>query len=1753
MSNAAEKDIADKPDGDGHKKFQRISLGCLTVKNPVRRLCIKIVTWKWFDRAIVFCVVFNTVILGLTDYTDAWVEGPNMTIWINWFIDKCNSVSFWIFLAEATVKIVAMGFCFGERAYFSDGWNRLDLVIVASGVLAMLNFKGVKVGYIRVLRVMRPLRTLHSLPGARRCWSWLARPPPFFAVGLKVLTNSLLASLPALANVFVLLMFCTLVFAILGMEMYRGTFHYRCRATPFPVALPPNGTFNYPPNASYISTVQAAPDLFPCMMGSAPISQNMSVWPEPQDCFWPSDPGERTPKLCNPNSAVGRQCVAGFVCGSNYDSEGNPRFKYMELAPWNQSSGDDALFHSNLNFGFTSFDNLGRSAIIILQTLTASGWMVLTQTTQSTGSPVVGGIFFTVLMYVGMCFLLQLNMAVLFSEFEKAKEQQAKLQLKEMQRKSVLLASLPPERAKPRPVHVAAARAPSSRLSIAVQSSWRRHVSAVRTRMSTLVKSKPFINFGLVVTVLNIVILALDHHDIDIEAKTIYEMINFTFMVYFGVESMVKMIGLGFRHFWIDKFNRFDVLTFVLGVVEVIVHPPTFIDGTPGGGGIFTAFRAARAFKLARMWKSLNQLLTAILTSFGEILNFLLFLVLFLLIFSLVGMELFATKYQFDPNNFAMPYNNSNPQARLHRSNFDSIQWAFFTVFQILTYDNFPAVMYDGWIAVGTITPLYFALVIILGVLIVMNMFSAILVQSVMVDKDDDDDAIDDVVGAAIECSTGNDGTTAAANGLDTSGGHGTEHDASVPVVHKANTKPDRRGTVTPQRLRMTKRAMQQLMRMINSSAPPAESSNGGGVLADDNTGTVQVNPGKSLYIFSPSNPIRRMCTLALRRREYTWVMSTIIFVSCVGTALDSPLQDSTTGLGLVLDTSNLVFAVLFSIEMALNVIARGLLFGPDAFVKDSWRLLDGFIVFVSVLPFCLGNAKGGALSGLRSLRAFRALRPLRVINKLPSLKIVVNTLFRCIPDMGRALLFAFFMLFLFGLMSLALFKGALNTCSVSPYNYGLGTGVPVNPPWFPTDYTGDFNIGNMTLLEELDVMTFPRPWAAMTDSQRDALRPVWNTSRTCGPFADDYPPTSRDMCLCFAEQNGTSWDPLAPQRFDNILRAVGGLYELTTMEGWTAVAIACIDAVDENMQPIANHNPAMMLYWWLYIIICAFFITNLFIGVLCDSFQRESYGSMVTDEQVRWIKLQKKVLAMSPLRSFPRPTNAVRAICHRIATLAYFEHFITLVILTNTGCMAVQGFGQSKATELTFNLLNLVFSVVFTLEAAVKLTCYATVYFEDGWNRFDFVIVVFTLLSMMLQAVNINVGSAATVIRVFRVGRALRLIKKAKIMKNLFDTLIVSLPAVGNVVSLLMLLYYIFAAVAVQLFAKTAFDGDMINEDQNFQSFWTAFQTLIGFSTGENWDNFTWEVYNQVPATNPSCEDRSYDPTMCGFNDVPGCVPLDGCGSMLILPFMYFFFLIMGYVGINLFSGIVVDAIGDSSSNCPVNVNTLAEFSDRWAQFDPSGTGLITAEELTDFLYTVYPPFGFKGVPGFTRRRVVIAIGELDIAIYDKKFVHFKDVPRALVQRVLAEGDKAKYAEITEVMEKLGINRQFDEMWFRNHGKRHQNTLTKRHKAHVKEYSASVVIQRFLQRVRLERARREGGSARNLLKRSSDSRASNDGAHTDQPLPHPHDKAIDEMNVTSFGSQAYVGDPSSTAYVTTFMTATALIDDLQHAVDGFA
>lgn len=104
-----------------------------------------------------------------------------------------------------------MGFLCNPGAYLRDAWNILDFVIIASGYMSMfLEGSGVNLSALRSFRVVRPLRTISSVPG------------------LRVIVSSLINALPLLRDSLLVLMFFFLVFAIAGCQLFTGALKNRC-------------------------------------------------------------------------------------------------------------------------------------------------------------------------------------------------------------------------------------------------------------------------------------------------------------------------------------------------------------------------------------------------------------------------------------------------------------------------------------------------------------------------------------------------------------------------------------------------------------------------------------------------------------------------------------------------------------------------------------------------------------------------------------------------------------------------------------------------------------------------------------------------------------------------------------------------------------------------------------------------------------------------------------------------------------------------------------------------------------------------------------------------------------------------------------------------------------------------------------------------------------------------------------------------------------------------------------------------------------------------------------------------------------------------------------------------------------------------------------------------------------------------------------------------------------------------------------
>ena len=179
------------------------------------------------------------------------------------------------------------------------------------------------------------------------------------------------------------------------------------------------------------------------------------------------------------------------------------------------------------------------------------------------------------------------------------------------------------------------------------------------------------------------------------------------------------------------------------------------------------------------------------------------------------------------------------------------------------------------------------------------------------------------------------------------------------------------------------------------------------------------------------------------------------------------------------------------------------------------------------------------------------------------------------------------------------------------------------------------------------------------------------------------------------------------------------------------------MDSNGPNLTPGFKTKPYYSIFFVVYIIFGAFFITNLFVGVVISTFNRESdrLGKhfLLTEQQKKWIETKLLVVRINPKLAYKRPKNACRSKVYDFAIHKYFEYVILACITLNTIVLALKWTNTPPELLLLTENLNKFFTGVFTFEAAIKITAFGWRYFRDGWNVFDFIIVVGSLSFALL------------------------------------------------------------------------------------------------------------------------------------------------------------------------------------------------------------------------------------------------------------------------------------------------------------------------------------------------------------------------------------------------------------------------------------
>lgn len=182
----------------------------------------------------------------------------------------------------------------------------------------------------------------------------------------------------------------------------------------------------------------------------------------------------------------------------------------------------------------------------------------------------------------------------------------------------------------------------------------------------------------------------------------------------------------------------------------------------------------------------------------------------------------------------------------------------------------------------------------------------------------------------------------------------------------------------------------------------------------------------------------------------------------------------------------------------------------------------------------------------------------------------------------------------------------------------------------------------------------------------------------------------------------------------------------------------------------------------------------------------------------------------------------------------AVFDRIILTFIVLNMILIMLKYYQSPPILDTIIEQMNTAFAGIFILEAIIKLTGLGKRYFKDGWNNFDFFIVLSSIASILISGfTTYNLGGKTIIIRAMRIGRIIRLIKKAKFLNLVFSTLVHTLPAMANIGGLLFLLIYIYSIIGIQIFSQVMRNGSM-TEQLNFESFANAFISLLACATGD-------------------------------------------------------------------------------------------------------------------------------------------------------------------------------------------------------------------------------------------------------------------------------------------------------------------------------
>uniref|UniRef100_A0A0R3X5Y6 Ca_chan_IQ domain-containing protein n=1 Tax=Hydatigena taeniaeformis TaxID=6205 RepID=A0A0R3X5Y6_HYDTA len=534
-------------------------------------------------------------------------------------------------------------------------------------------------------------------------------------------------------------------------------------------------------------------------------------------------------------------------------------------------------------------------------------------------------------------------------------------------------------------------------------------------------------------------------------------------------------------------------------------------------------------------------------------------------------------------------------------------------------------------------------------------------------------------------------------------------------------------------------------------------------------------------------------------------------------------------------------------------------------------------------------------------------------------------------------------------------------------------------------------------------------------------------------------------MLTLFTVTTGEGWPGYVEKPFHNLRHCVllvsikkGSIFSRKFKKN--RVLKNSMDATHVNRGPLEDYQQQVAIFYITFFVVFPFFFVNIFVALIIITFQKQGENELIDLEldknqssrevskshivlrvELRshlitylyhryfwWRTSQKRCVDFAinahPLcRYMPKNKRSWKYRIWRLVVSTPFEYYIMVMIALNTLILMMKYHRQERRPSVATNIdtaqqnyhnycntlifLNSAFTIMFSVECVLKIMAFGPKnYFRDRWNIFDFITVIGSITDVLVSELQQSAFLSLGFLRLFRAARLIKLLRQGYTVRILLWTFIQSVKALPYVCLLIVILFFIYCIIGMQVFGNIKNDPmTQMNNHNNFQTFGSGILLLFRCATGENWQ----EVMLDCDAGR-ECEGSG-----------------TSCGSKTTYLYFVTFIFLSAFLMLNLFVAVIMDNFDyltrDSSILGP---HHLDEYVRVWAEYDPTARGRIHHTDMYEMLRNMEPPVGFgKKCPYRLayRASALHKLIRMNMPVDDNGTVHFTTTLFALIRESLS------------------------------------------------------------------------------------------------------------------------------------------------------